>query len=84
MEFFSGCAAVLYEFPLTPLLLLMENFIQLFFCSLILLSVMLKEAMYLSLSIPFYFGQPARRSYPEEMTTENGRESNTVLLIPAL
>ena len=73
MEFFSGCAVVLYEFPLTPLLLLMENFIQLFFSSLILLSVMLKKAMYLSLSIPFYFGQPLSKPYPKEMTTENGR-----------
>lgn len=38
----------------------------------ILLSVMLRAAMFLSLSIPFYSGQPAKRSYPEVTTTDIG------------
>ncbi|CAL2262614.1 unnamed protein product [Prunus armeniaca] len=33
---------------------------------------MLKAVMYPSLSIPFCFGQPAKRSYPEVMTTDMG------------
>ena len=43
-----------------------------YFGSPILLYVMLKAAMYLSLNIQSYSGQPAKRSFPEVMTTDSG------------
>lgn len=53
----------------------MKNFVHFSYGSPILLSVMLKAVMYPSLSIPFCFGQPAKRSYPEVMTTDMGDDN---------
>lgn len=47
-------------------LLISDNF----FGSPILLFVILREATYRSLNTPSYFGQHAKRSFPEVMTTE--------------
>lgn len=53
----------------------MKNLVHFSYGSPILLSVMLKAVMYPSLSIPFCFGQPAKRLYPEVMTTDIGDDN---------
>ena len=55
-------------------LLISDNF----FGSPILLFVMSKEATYRSLNTPSYFGQHAKRSFPEVMTTEMEGAKNFV------
>lgn len=55
------------------------NSSPLFFGSLILRSAMLRAVMSLSLSIPSYSGQPAKRSFPEAMIIDG--DGNEILAL---